>query len=591
MEIIKIQKSQLDSKTLDATALFIAALEKAKNFGDETKIEFEKGIYHFYKENAQRDICYTSNTDASMFPEKSIALNIQNQKNLTVEGNDSLFIMHGDMMALAVRDSENITLKNFSWDFPCATTLEMNVTGGGVFYTDYNIPDCFGIEVKGKSLHWFEESPLTGERYWENVDHQGQWSVVGFDRDNDTVSRYPLSHGPMWKVRSIENKGENQYRIKYKTPTPSTHKKGMCFEMCTSQYRGCTGAFVCESKNVEMNNIGVHYMHGFGFLVQMSEDVSFNSCNFMPRNDSERNVTSFADLIHVSGAKGKIHIENCNFAHAHDDPINIHGTYTRVKERLDKHTLVLEYVHNQQKGFRQYHEGDEVVFYSRADFEPFDKGRVFTVKSASDPAESENLCEMTVTFVEKLPKSIADNLGSEKKYVAENVTYTPEVYIGHCSFSHIPTRGILCTTGKKTLIENNIFNSMTMASIYLSNDCNNWYESGPIKDMTIRNNTFIIKRSPQKEWKHKGAIFIDPIIKGNSNKTVHRNITVEGNRFLMEHDNVLRAKNTDNIIFKNNKVERLDTPKAQRKIKAFSFKNCSNIKISENSFDDGVQGD
>jgi hypothetical protein len=125
----------------------------------------------------------------------------------------------------------------------------------------------------------------------------------------------------------------------------------MSFEICPNFERLSTGAFLNESSNISLENIGVHYMHGFAFLVQMCENIKFKKCNFTPKAGSDRVCTSYADHIHVSGAKGKIHIEECQFANAHDDPINIHGTFTRVKKALDNKTLILEYVHNQQNAF------------------------------------------------------------------------------------------------------------------------------------------------------------------------------------------------------------------------------------------------
>ena len=53
--------------------------------------------------------------------------------------------MHGNMMALAVVRSENVTLKDFSWDFGVPTVTEMTVTGmgeeNGREYTDFLIPE------------------------------------------------------------------------------------------------------------------------------------------------------------------------------------------------------------------------------------------------------------------------------------------------------------------------------------------------------------------------------------------------------------------------------------------------------------------
>ena len=40
-------------------------------------------------------------------------------------------MMHGNMMALAVVHSKNVTLKDFSWDFGVPTVTEMTVTDMG----------------------------------------------------------------------------------------------------------------------------------------------------------------------------------------------------------------------------------------------------------------------------------------------------------------------------------------------------------------------------------------------------------------------------------------------------------------------------
>ena len=92
---------------------------------------------------------------------------------------------------------------------------------------------------------------------------------------------------------------------------------------------------------------------------------------------------------------------------------------------------------------------------------------------------------MEIKFKEALPEDLADQIGWEPKYVAENVTYAPSVYIKNNTFKNVPTRGILCTTRNKVVIEGNKFLNMSMATIFLSNDSNEWYESGPIRDRRV----------------------------------------------------------------------------------------------------------
>lgn len=77
---------------------------------------------------------------------------------------------------------------------------------------------------------------------------------------------------------------------------------GTVIELAANGVRETAGAFIWESENVTSEKVNVHYMHGFGWLVQMSRDVYFKSCNLMPREGSGHITVSFADGIHASGA-------------------------------------------------------------------------------------------------------------------------------------------------------------------------------------------------------------------------------------------------------------------------------------------------
>ncbi len=570
MTEFKIRLSDRDENG-DITLFLRDILEKCRQIEDEKLITFEKGEYHFCAEYCNKKILYASNTDSHRFPEKLVAVEIDSLKNLVFDGNGSEFLFHGKVIPFSVTNSENIAFRRFSWDFPSAGTLECEVVSSSYLHTDFRINNGIGFEIRGIKLLWFEKSPLSGERYWENNGQSKSHCVVCHDREGKNVRRLPLSKGPFFRVRRISQKGDNLIRVHYWFPF--MHRKGIIYEMCPNYNRDCVGSFFCDSKNITVESVNVHYMHGFGWLTQMCENVSFINCNFIPKKDSDRYCTSFADLIHVSGAKGKIHIEGCSFSNAHDDPINIHGTYTQVGEKTGEHTLRLEYKHNQQRGFTQYRKGDKVVFYLRKNFSSLLDEAEFTVDSVVNPLCNGNSDqEMLVTFLEELP----DELSKKDEYVCENVTYTPEVYIGSCSFSLIPTRGILCTTRKKTVIEKNIFDGMTMASIYISNDCNNWYESGPVRDMTIRDNDFYI--TDAVTGMHP-AIFIDPIVadKTTDNAYIHSGITIENNSFYLKaKQKAIIGRFCENLVVAENTVYGADEGSV------YEITNCKNAVIENN---------
>ena len=78
-----------------------------------------------------------------------------------------------------------------------------------------------------------------------------------------------------------------------------------------------------------------------------------------------------------------------------------------------------------------------------------------------------------------------------------------------------------------------------------SSDLRSWYESGPVHDLTIRNNRFIECGSP--------VINIAPE-NNRPNGTVHKGIRIENNRFTLtlKDKQAIYARWTDNIRISGN---------------------------------------
>lgn len=72
----------------------------------------------------------------------------------------------------------------------------------------------------------------------------------------------------------------------------------------------------------------------------------------------------------------------------------------------------------------------------------------------------------------------------------ENITWTASLRVSDCRMEMTNTRGLLVTTPKKVVIENNYFYRTGMYAILIAADANSWYESGAVQDVLIRNNIF-----------------------------------------------------------------------------------------------------
>ena len=632
----------------DSTKAVKAALEAAKQADGDVTVSFPTGEYHFWKDYATKKVYHTSNTGSLSYPEKYIGILLEGMDHVTLEGNDSSLIMHGDMMALAVVDSKDIQVQNFVLDYKDPDTVDISVVGNGVDdngkqYTDFYVPANYNytIQESGTGITWKGEiSPVTGKPYWEKNSADFCVMLVIYKGYDQTVARASnkAASNPFSGVRSIEKVGENVLRFTYNGNRPQDQEEGNIFLLSDSATRKTTGAFFWESENLLVDKIDVHYLSGFGWLTQMCKNVEFRGVDFLPRYGTGKYTTSNADQLHVAGCGGYFKVTDCNFSMAHDDPINVHGSYMRVEQVIDERTLMVKYIHAQQGGFRQFHPGDEVLFYSRTYLEPpagEDESKPYVVESSIAPGETyqgEKLDMRTevVTFQEPFSQETLADLriqvtrnGSSNKeglYVAENVSYTPAVTISGNHMKSIPTRGILCTTRQPVIIENNIFDNMAMANIYLSNDANYWYESGPIRNMIIRGNDFYIRPTGQNEWGSVSGVFVDPVVltgvqdapASKGSIPVHRNITIEGNRFYMANDNVVTANGVDGMNIRNNTIIR-DNANLQVTLDSvgrldvgqsvdlhgrvsettlpkdvFKFTNCKNVVIEGNTYDNGL---
>ncbi|MEG0396841.1 MAG: hypothetical protein RR612_08950, partial [Oscillospiraceae bacterium] len=151
-------------------------------------------------------------------------------------------------------------------------------------------------------------------------------------------------------------------------------------------------------------------------------------------------------------------------------------------------------------------------------------------------------------------------------------------YFGNCR-----ARGILITTPKPVLVENNVFES-SGAAILIAGDATTWYESGSCLDVVIRNNYFgescltslygggdaIISIHPEVDLPNKGLPF-------------HKNISIVENTFQTSDAPILYAFCSQSINFsKNNIVRNYSYTPWNNETAMLTFAYCCDVLVGEN---------
>ncbi|WP_082369426.1 DUF1349 domain-containing protein [Arthrobacter sp. ERGS1:01] len=564
------------------------AILYAKSLKKPATIVFPCGSYSMYPEAAPQRELYVSNTVGAdqAYANKSIGLLLEDMHDVIVDGMGSALTFHGNQTQIAAIRSSDVTVQNLDTDWYAPGTLDLTVltsgVAGGHGYRDIKVPAGVNYAISGASATFTgETSPVTGQPYWT---HAPSGASAGQNQIRDLASGLTLRSGlPLWTGSSaVADLGGGVLRVSY-TAATDPGGAGKVYEMRKTT-RDTPGSFIWESTRTALSNMKMHYLHGFGIVGQFSHDISMDKITLRTDPGTDRQTASFADFVQMSGVAGKVQITNSLFDNPHDDPINIHGTYVEVKA-LDRaaRTVTLQYMHNETAGFPQFYPGDELRFVKKATMLP-EGAATFKVVSVDGPSgtdSSHSLTQMTVTVDGDLPANLAVS-----QFVAENLTYTPEVYVAGNTFQSVPTRGILVTTPKPVLIERNIFDQMGMASIYISADAASWYESGGVEDVKIRNNVF------DRPATGSATIFVDPTNSQNEDgKAVHHDISIEANRFsLLSGGQLVSAKSVSGLEFTANAVNHY-SPTAPVSVTSskplFSFSGSSGVLISGNSYEPG----
>jgi hypothetical protein len=173
----------------------------------------------------------------------------------------------------------------------------------------------------------------------------------------------------------------------------------------------------------------------------------------------------------------------------------------------------------------------------------------------------------------------------------ESLAWAPDGTIRDNACLSNRARGVLVSTPGRVLIEKNRFES-SVSAILIAGDANQWYESGAVRDVTIRGNVFgpACLSSPYQFG--EGIVSIFPEIpEPEPSHPFHRSVRIEGNEFHPSDYPVLYAKSVDGLSFSENRIvrSRHHEPVHARKA-TLTFELCRNVRVDGNRLEGDVLG-
>lgn len=540
----------------------IAECKKHKN----ATLHFPKGRYDFWPQYATEREYFESNTYDNN--PKNLAILLDTVKNLTINGNGSEFIFHGQLQPFTLDHCENVVLENFSIDW------EIPLTAQGV--VKRRTEDYMEVKIDTHQYPYIIENNklvFVGAGWKSEM-----WGMIQFDPDTHFV-RYNSGDNMGWMKCHAE---EVEDGLVHLSDPSGKNAKNYAPEgtilVLRHNRRDHAGIFIYHSTDTQLENINIHHTGGLGILSQYSKNISFNDVHIVPNTAKGRVLSGHDDGFHFMGCSGLLKIENCSWAGLMDDPINIHGTCARIVDIISPTQVKCRFMHSMSEGMEWGRPNEKVDFIENSSMRTVATGKItsFEPLSKSD-------------FIVNLADPISTDI--KEGYALENLTCTADAEIRNCHIGSSRARGLLISTPGKVIVENNVFESSGSA-ILIPGDANQWYESGAVTDVLIRNNEFRYPCNSSIYQFCETVISIFPEIpKIDTRYQFHKNIRIENNTFALFDYPILYARSVDGLSFSNNTLIRNTTytPFHYRK-EGITIEACKNVLIENNKIEGDVLG-
>lgn len=505
----------------DATQVLQQVIDIVVANGGNAEIKLASGAeYHVYRESATPKLMYISNTtsvEENPDNTKWVAMYLNGAENVTINGNGAKIITHGELTTFAMERCTGVTLKDLTLDA-----------------SDPSVPEFTVVESESRRIRVKVTEP---SRYEISEDSTFYWIGEGWRFTEGLAQVYFPDRKITWRYDNPISRGSKAIEIApglvdLHYDREHRHQVGEVYQM-RHTIRNQVCGFINESSDLKLEGLKLQFVGNFGIVSQNSRDITVVDCRMAPEEGSGRTCAGFADFLQFSGCRGYIDVENCYFSGAHDDAINVHGTHLKILAQPTAKSMRVRYMHNQSWGFNSFYPGDSIEVVDVNTLIGKYSGRVVESKQLDN-------YEWLVTLDREV-----ESLDLADGRAVENVSATPMLRVSGCYFTLVPTRGILVTTRRRVEIVDNVFDRIPMPAIHISDDARGWYESGPVRDVTIRGNKFVECGSP--------VISVRPEISRESG-AVHSGIRIIDNEFEMRGGRAVEVSGSEGVEVKGNKI-------------------------------------
>ncbi|MFI3206577.1 MAG: hypothetical protein R3Y33_04975 [Clostridia bacterium] len=546
----KICKEKISEFDID-DAVF-AINETLLNCKDNEEIVFEKAQYDIHTLYAKQEFCFISNNDYGL---KNLAFPLFNKKNITIDGAGSKLNCIGRILPFYMTNCENITIKNFEIDYqrPFFSQGEIMETADNyaVFNIDKNI---YPYEIFNGLVRF------TGEEYDSLYVH----GLLEFDKNDRRPIPNVFDNSPCCSIRGEETEA-GYLKVFFDWEFKPTVGNIMTIK---HEERYCPAIAVDKCKNIKFENITIRNAGTMGVVAQFSENISLDKVDIFPDPKTDKVMSINADATHFVNCTGTVLVENSRLESMLDDIINVHGNYFRVSHIINNKNIIVEIPHFQQVGAYGIKDGAKILICNKNTMLGIAENRILRTKVINNKYYN---VELKTEF----------DFDPNTEYCIDDIDAYPEVIFRNnvCGFNR--ARGLLLTSSKTMLVENNVIDSEGSA-VKANGDMHNWYESTNLSKLIIRGNK--LRRRNQINW-GLALIDIDPGMKKQvEGEYFHGDIIIENNECILDETPLFMGYSFNSVEIKNNKIIDLSGKIKSDKDLTIDCSNCGKVFIENNIY-------